>query len=237
MYQMRVERVSLLNVKVLASIVGQIISMQGVLGKIVRLKSRDLYKCILTRASWKAPVIVSQETIEELRFWRCNVGSMNTEGKAIERSTLFEVCLFSDASSCSSGYGGYLESTTQHKASVEGRSVPNESDMTECCQNVNELSQMELYDEGKGKHCFRPLEVSNRENTRTPPEMGMKLPPEVGDQSKYSVNPEVGSTVSPEGDMGSIRFNSPEVDNCTCICTNVLTNACRGKIQFQNPES
>ena len=68
MYLMRVDRVSLLNVKVLASIVGQINSMQGVLGKIVRLKSRELYKCILTRASWKAPVIVSQEAIEELRF-------------------------------------------------------------------------------------------------------------------------------------------------------------------------
>ena len=143
---------------------------------------------------------------------------MNTEGKAIERSTFFEVCLFSDAR-CS-GYGGYLESTTQHYASVEGRSVPNESDMTEYCQNVNELSQMDLYDEGKGKHCFGPLEVSNRENTRTPPEMGMILPPEVGDQSKYSVNLEVGSTVSPEVDMSSIRFKPPEVGNSICICTN-----------------
>lgn len=91
--------------------------MQGALGKIVRLKSRELYKCILTRASWKAPVIVSQEAVEELRFWRNNVGSMNTEGKAIERSIFFEVCLFSDASS--SGYGGYLERTTHHKARVE----------------------------------------------------------------------------------------------------------------------
>ena len=36
--------------------------------------------------------------------------------------------------------------------------------MTENCQNVNELSQMALYDEGKGKHCFGPLEVSNRDN-------------------------------------------------------------------------
>ena len=71
----------------------------------MRLKSRELYKYILTRASWKAPVIVSEEAIEELRFWRSNVSSMNTEAKAIERSTFFEVCLFSDASS--SGYGGY----------------------------------------------------------------------------------------------------------------------------------
>ena len=45
------------------------------------------------------------EAIEELRFWRSNVGCMNTEGKAIERSAFFEVCEFSDASS--SGYGGY----------------------------------------------------------------------------------------------------------------------------------
>ena len=78
---------------------------------------------------------------------------------------------------------------------------------------------MELYEEGKDKHCFWPLEVSNRENTKTPPEMGMILPPEVGDQSKYSVNPEVGSTVSPEVDMGIIRFEPPEV--CNCICTKV----------------
>lgn len=63
--------------------------------------------------------------------------------------------------------------------------------------------------------------------------MGMILPPEVGDQSKYSVNPEVGSTVSPLVDMVSIHFKPPEVGTCNCICTNVLPNACGGKIQFE----
>ena len=119
---------------------------------------------------------------------------MNTDGKAIERSIFFEVSLFSDASS--SGNGCYLENTTQPKACVEGRNGPNESNTATDCQNVNELPEMELYDEGKGKNYCGPLEVINHENSRTttevddnliysvPPKLGVILTSEVGDHSQ-----------------------------------------------------
>ena len=43
--------VPLVKVKIIACVVGQIISMQTVLGKIVKPKTRALYRCILSRAS------------------------------------------------------------------------------------------------------------------------------------------------------------------------------------------
>lgn len=62
---------------------GQIISMQTVLGKIVQLKTRELYKCILTAASWNAPVKITEKAVSELRFWRQNLKSMNAKGQDV----------------------------------------------------------------------------------------------------------------------------------------------------------
>ena len=222
-FQMRLDKVNLLNVKVLAAFVGQVISMQGVLGKIVRLKTRELYKCILSRASWKAPVLVSKEAIQELSFWRRNASGMNTEGKAIERNTFFEVSLFSDASS--SGYGGYLEATS-YLAKTTGRNVQNNANLAEHCQNVNEESQATMSNEGK--NCYEPLEQIRGANLRASPEMGMIMPPEVGNENIYSVNRKVGSNVSPEVDIGSGNFEPPEVGNST----NMVTKDCGGNAQF-----
>jgi hypothetical protein len=51
----------LVSVNFLASIIGQIISIQSVMGEEVRLRTRYAYECVLERASWKAPVQVSKE--------------------------------------------------------------------------------------------------------------------------------------------------------------------------------
>lgn len=44
------------QVKDFAKIVGQIISMKAVIGNTVRLKTRYLYDCIMSRASWYSKV-------------------------------------------------------------------------------------------------------------------------------------------------------------------------------------
>ena len=51
------------------SVVGQITSTQLVLGKTVRLKTRDLYKCIDSRLSWESPVFISEKAANDLLFW------------------------------------------------------------------------------------------------------------------------------------------------------------------------
>ena len=49
---------------------GQIISLhvQSVIGNKVRLRTREMFKCINSRASWNAPVLVSEEALAEIEF-------------------------------------------------------------------------------------------------------------------------------------------------------------------------
>lgn len=107
LYQFERDLYSLIPVRALASVVGQIISLQNVIGKKVRLMTRELYSCILSRASWNAPVLVTDEAKSELLFWKENARSLNASGKNLSTKTFIEACLFADASS--KGYGGYVE--------------------------------------------------------------------------------------------------------------------------------
>ena len=58
--------------KFLAGIAGQIISMQAAVGKIVLLRTRNIFQCINSRASWQAPVLLTGNAENELKFWREN---------------------------------------------------------------------------------------------------------------------------------------------------------------------
>ncbi|KAH3847037.1 uncharacterized protein LOC127873650 isoform X1 [Dreissena polymorpha] len=98
----------LLHVRVLAGVVGQIVSLKSVLGSVVCRMTRYMYKCILSRASWKARVMVSLEAAKELQFWLDNVRSLNSEGKSLSQEKAVDLCVFTDASSV--GYGGYVSS-------------------------------------------------------------------------------------------------------------------------------
>ena len=100
------DRYSLLSVRTLASVVGQIMSLHTVLGNRVRYKTRALYNCISTRASWNSPPIVSSEAVNELCYWRDAVERLNDVGKPLHGACLYEYALFSDTSAV--GYGGYL---------------------------------------------------------------------------------------------------------------------------------
>jgi hypothetical protein len=87
-----------------ASIVGQIISMQGAIGGTVRLRTRGLYTCILSRASWDSPVLIDDDAWKEAVFWKENVCSLN--GSVLEKKEACDMVVYSDASA--SGYGGYI---------------------------------------------------------------------------------------------------------------------------------
>ena len=84
LYQMKVSRTGLMKVRLVASVVGQIISLQTVVGKLVCLRTRALYGCILSRASWEAQVVITQEAIEELKYWQINAKALNSKGRSIK---------------------------------------------------------------------------------------------------------------------------------------------------------
>lgn len=89
----------------LAGLIGQIISMQCGIGSVVRLRTRALYKCLLAKASWDAPVMIQSDALKELVFWKENLSGLN--GKCLGANGSVDKVLVSDASVV--GYGGYIE--------------------------------------------------------------------------------------------------------------------------------
>lgn len=71
------DKLQVIHVKVLAGIVGQIVSLQSVLGKIVCRMTRHMHNCILARASWNAPIKVTNDAMLEIDFWLQNVRTLN----------------------------------------------------------------------------------------------------------------------------------------------------------------
>ena len=106
LFQMQTEKVWIVPVRFLASVVGQIVSLQQVFEGLVCMRTRALYHCIDSRLGWESCVFVNEDAIEELKFWRENVKRLNIEGKMISETRNSEIALFSDASG--KGYGGYL---------------------------------------------------------------------------------------------------------------------------------
>ena len=105
-YQMDSDKCHLIPARILASAVGQIISLTHSIGRLVRLQTRALYRCIDTRASWNAPVKIDHEAYEEIRFWKKEVRTLNDKGLSIESKVDHVIEAYSDASAI--GYGGYV---------------------------------------------------------------------------------------------------------------------------------
>ncbi|KAL5005756.1 hypothetical protein ScPMuIL_016914 [Solemya velum] len=105
----------LLKARFLASVIGQLISMQIVLGDKVRLHTRYLYESLLRRASWDAPVKISQEAFTELLYWDGSCRKINDRGIDISKVSaggnfVSDFDIFCDASDV--GFGGYFSTQT-----------------------------------------------------------------------------------------------------------------------------
>ena len=109
LFQLANQKLRIVPARFAASVAGLIISMQMVLGKIVRLKTRELYKCIDSRLNWDSPVYISKKAEQEVKFWSESVRLLNDKGKDLAENLDFELMLFCDASS--EGYGGFLDAT------------------------------------------------------------------------------------------------------------------------------
>ena len=92
--------------RMLASIAGQIISMQIAVGAVARLRTRSVFFCLQTRASWEDPVLIDKAALDELVFWKENIAILNGRPLLPDDSDTFDSVVYSDASNI--GYGGYI---------------------------------------------------------------------------------------------------------------------------------
>ena len=97
----------------LARLAGKIISTKFVLGNIVRLKTRKLYKAIENRVSWdkKFSLCNNIELIDDLLFWKLNIVNLNK--RMIVKYSIPFLKIYSDASS--TGIGAIFENNVCYR--------------------------------------------------------------------------------------------------------------------------
>ena len=94
------------HVRAIASITGQLISMEAAVGHAVNFYTRCLYQDILSRFSWNSCIELNVQSVEELKFWRENLASLNSDHIRVQKS-FSDLNVYSDASD--TGYGAYVE--------------------------------------------------------------------------------------------------------------------------------
>ena len=194
MYQLSIGRFNTVKVKVLASLVGRLISLQYVFGNVVRMKTRDMYNCIITRASWNAPVLVSDAAIHEITFWKENVRKLNVPGRALNRDETCNVRVYCDASAV--GYGGYLEMIDVHTLYQESElntlgSIMLSPDVDSAVLKGSSLRPPELVNESLelGNESLELGITSGRKQTYdSPPEVGEGSDSQLVAQSEVLIN-------------------------------------------------
>ena len=84
--------------KMVAQIIGKIISTIFVLGNIVRLKTRYLYKSILAQTAWDSHlnVLYYHFAMEEITFWKQSIQTLNKRPLILYKLPITKV--YSDAS-------------------------------------------------------------------------------------------------------------------------------------------
>jgi len=91
--------------RVLACLIGQLMSMKTVVGSMVRLRSRGLYACVEQRASWNAQVKISSEAFDEMLFWKEHIRGANSADMSLVEPDPVAV-VRTDASGV--GFGGFV---------------------------------------------------------------------------------------------------------------------------------
>ena len=89
-------------VKCVASIAGQIISLSSCVGPVARIITRFLFSVISGAVSWDCEVLLTQDAIYEIDFWRHNVHALNDKVYWGAKSLPVKIT-FSDASDSACG--------------------------------------------------------------------------------------------------------------------------------------
>ncbi|ESO93409.1 hypothetical protein LOTGIDRAFT_161981 [Lottia gigantea] len=97
------DRQNSVPVKMVASMVGKIISMNLVIGSVAQLMTRSLSIDIVNSKSWNHYINLSVSSREQINFWESNIQKLNSRSLRDDSSS--SRIVFSDASDF--GYGGY----------------------------------------------------------------------------------------------------------------------------------
>ena len=92
-----------LSTRKLAGVVGQIISMQPVIGDMTRLKTRNSLIAIAGASSWDELIPLSQKIHDEFAFWKENVDRLNILHCFLEHAPIVFELIESDASNTGCG--------------------------------------------------------------------------------------------------------------------------------------
>ncbi|XP_063416326.1 uncharacterized protein LOC134697972 [Mytilus trossulus] len=96
------------HARLVASLVGQIVSMSYVLGNVAAyVISKHLSIDILSMISWSSCIVLSTESLIQIKFWRENLEHVNL--KKFSSDVSCKSVVYSDASN--TGYGGYVVET------------------------------------------------------------------------------------------------------------------------------
>ncbi|XP_053379803.1 uncharacterized protein LOC128548571 [Mercenaria mercenaria] len=217
LFQIYKDRFSVVPVRVLAAVVGQIISLHSVLGKAVSLRTKYLYGCILARASWNSPVQVTKQAILELQYWRKNARNLNSAGRSFKQVEYIDAYLFSDANAFA--YGGYIQKfepnvdVKKMSSSLIKRVLPEVS----ICDDVSKMGSIMPSDASSCQ--FMLPEVSKCPVTLPEVSKSIFTLPE---ESRCSVMiPEVSrcSVMLPK--VGKCHVTLPEVSKCSVMLPEV----------------
>ena len=69
-----------LQAKILASVIGKIVSMAIAIGPVTRLMTRNLYAVLNSRQAWCEDLELSVEAKSELQFWAQELPKFNRQG-------------------------------------------------------------------------------------------------------------------------------------------------------------
>ena len=110
-----------LHAKLLASLIGKLISMSLAIGPVARLMTRSMYCLLNTREAWCDVLPLTAEALAEIKFWCSEITRFN--GQNIWPSPSALRVVYTDASD--SGYAGY---TVEHGCHIaHGQWLPEEA--------------------------------------------------------------------------------------------------------------
>jgi len=98
--------------RLIASFVGQIVSMSYVIGNVAYIITKDLSIAILEKTSWNSCIVLTYSSLNHIKFWKDNLTEIN--GKQFTSDLSCQSIVYSDASN--TGYGGYVVETPSNIA-------------------------------------------------------------------------------------------------------------------------
>ncbi|CAC5425737.1 unnamed protein product [Mytilus coruscus] len=94
----------IVHVRTVASLVGQIVSMSYVIGNIAYLMTKYLSMDVITACSWDSYIILSEQSIGNIKFWKYKISNINF--KRFNFNLSCNTIVYTDASN--TGYGGSI---------------------------------------------------------------------------------------------------------------------------------